>query len=1159
MQLHVIHDLGGGAAKWVRDFASGDSRRENLVLRSFTLDQNAAGGVALYRNPIDREPLRIWKFTQAIPAVAVRHEEYRAVFKEILHEYRIRSVVISSLIGHSLEALDTNLPTVVVFHDYFPYCPAINLYFNGVCAECGDERIGRCHEENRRFDPFVGFPTEARVGVRERYMELVLLPHVKLVVPGRSVADHLVRLDKRFSRASITVIPHGYANPLNAPVRPMPANDERMRVLVLGQLSAAKGVDLLRDAMPAIREFADVYLLGSGELGELFTFQQHVHVLSHYEIEELPGHVAAINPHVGVLASVVAETFSYALSELMMLGVPVIATSVGSFAERIEPGRNGFLFEPNTAALVETLRRLDADRSKLAGVTANLALWKARSAVEMVADYERLLPIDHEVAVKATKLHRGIGSLEQPRDSAVLADMWKEVKRLHIHVWSVGQARERAERSSAEARAAAARLEAELHKASQSLALRELALHDTGRQLEQLGGLLQMRDAQIAAIYASTSWKISAPVRWSGRKLRQLRLLARVLRAAARNPSSWARHGREVANGWRTQRLLGVKKALLALQPDESLMGAWSEYRRIYQSEVRPKIVAAIREMDDRPLISVLVPTYNTPELMLREMLASVQDQLYPNWQLCIADDGSTLPHVRRMLEEATAADSRVKVHFSDTNRGVSHASNCALAMASGDFLVLLDHDDILEEQALFRVAEAWLSDRPDVLYSDEILTEADGHSPRQFVYRPAFSPEFLRGHPYIVHLVGFRPMLLREIGGFDESLHISQDYDLILRATEKARKVVHLPEILYRWRVHGGSAGHRRMGEVMETSGRILQAHLVRCGSQGRVEEGTGFNFFDARYVLGQSIEVVIVIPTKNHRALLRQCIESIRKTTQVAHRIVVIDHESDDPETLEYLASLRETTTVLRYSGPFNFSAINNWAVDRIEGSYTHLLFCNNDIEALRAGWLERMLEIAQQASVGVVGAKLYYPDRRTIQHAGVCVGAFRAAEHYGKFLQLSDDRPDQGYFGALVVNHEVAAVTAACMLIRRDVFEAVDGFDEAIAVGFGDVDLCLRIGGLGYRVVFCPHAELVHHESLTRGISSHDPHPADTALYLARWRALIAAGDPYYNPGLSLSSTTWAVKKPLNCTFKLRPRVATRDDVTGFLRIEFEPSLS
>jgi GT2 family glycosyltransferase len=297
-------------------------------------------------------------------------------------------------------------------------------------------------------------------------------------------------------------------------------------------------------------------------------------------------------------------------------------------------------------------------------------------------------------------------------------------------------------------------------------------------------------------------------------------------------------------------------------------------------------------------------------------------------------------------------------------------------------------------------------------------------------------------------------------------------------------------------------------------------------------------------RYPLRAGLRVAVIVPTKNHGELLRQCIDSLRATIkEVDYDIVVVDHESDDPETLAYLSSISSQVRVIPYEGVFNFSAINNFAVSQLHGEYSHYLLCNNDIEAIEPGWLGRMLELGQQSSIGIVGAQLMYPDRESIQHAGVCVGAFGAAEHYGKRLRVAVDYVEPGFFELLMVSHEVAAVTAACLLIRKDAFDEVSGFDEAIAVGFGDVDLCLRVAQKGYRVLFSPYAKLIHHESYTRGTSTGDPHPADSALFRYKWRDLLQAGDPYHNPGLSLNNTNWTIKHPLNCSFDIRRRIATR----------------
>lgn len=609
---------------------------------------------------------------------------------------------------------------------------------------------------------------------------------------------------------------------------------------------------------------------------------------------------------------------------------------------------------------------------------------------------------------------------------------------------------------------------------------------------------------------------------------------------------------KKLQRSWHDGGMRSLKGALLGLHQGVT-PNNWTNYRQAFVHTVKPQIMERIRHHGAPVTISILVPTYNTPEPMLKAMLRSVQDQLYPNWELCIADDGSSQPHMHALLQAFAKKDKRIKLHLGQTNHGVSHASNRALEMATGPFVVLLDHDDLLEEQALFRVAESIAHDDPDMVYSDEVLVSPDGATVLQYFHRPTFSPEYLRSHPYIVHMVGFRTSLVRKLGGFDEQLTISQDYDLILRVSEQAQTIVHLPEILYQWRTHTSSAGHEKIAQVMAASTGVLQRHLQRSGVQGTVGPGASFNFFETRYPLAPGLRVAIIIPTKNHGDLVRQCIDSIHATTsKVAYDIVVIDHESNDPATIAYLESVRSQVQVLRYVGPFNFSSINNWAVQQLGqlgNQHTHYLFCNNDIEALEPGWLERMTELAQQPAVGIVGAQLLYPDRTSIQHAGVCVGAFGIAEHYGKFLRLPPDRIDPSYMGRLIVTHEVACVTAACLLMRREVFEEINGFDETLAVGFGDVDLCLRTLELGWRVLYCPQATLLHHESYTRGKTvGYDPHPEDSAKFSARWKDFLQQGDPYFNPGFSLQHTCWQIQDPLPCHATIQRRIFKRSPATA-----------
>lgn len=692
------------------------------------------------------------------------------------------------------------------------------------------------------------------------------------------------------------------------------------------------------------------------------------------------------------------------------------------------------------------------------------------------------------------------------------------------------------------------RLDGALNETKHTLTLAEKQLQEANRRLQEKERQLvnahalaqerdlqlQQRAAQVHEILTSTSWRFSAPVRVLGARLRRVKTLAHCLSPLWRDPSKIyptflrLRHAKEVGG------MPAVKQLLLQLPGEVSFNDIWlNQYRASFTPAMEKLMRESIARMQPAPLISVLVPTYNTPEDVLRQTIESVINQIYPCWQLCIVDDASPQPHVKRVLQEYAAQDGRIKVEICERNGGVSAATNRALAMAEGQMCALLDHDDLLEKQALFRLAESIIAEDPDMIYSDEVMLSEDGSEVVNHVYRPSFSPERLRNHPYIVHLVAFRTSLLRKIGGLDVSLAISQDYDLILRASEQAEKIVHIPEVLYCWRQRKSSAGHQMQSNVMDVSRKVLERHLQRCGEAGTVKDGLQFNYFEVRYPLAADLRVAIIIPTKNHGELVRQCVESIERTVKhVAYDIVVIDHQSTDPASIAYFQKIKAQHIVMRYEGPFNFSVINNWAVAHLEREYTHYLFCNNDIEAIHEGWLERMLELCQKPDVGMVGAKLYYPDGRTIQHAGVCVGMHGMAEHYGKFMdiKLPDGSSHPGYHGTLIANSEMSAVTAACALMRRDAFEKVGGYDESLAVGFGDVDLCLKTYTAGYRILFCPQAELIHHESFTRGKSTVDPHPEDSARFAKKWRHFLDKGDPYYNINLFLNSTKWEVGQPM-----------------------------
>ena len=547
--------------------------------------------------------------------------------------------------------------------------------------------------------------------------------------------------------------------------------------------------------------------------------------------------------------------------------------------------------------------------------------------------------------------------------------------------------------------------------------------------------------------------------------------------------------------------------------------------RKLSQKKNPPKELSG-KELEDmriqcasfeyRPKISIITPVLNTREEWLRSSIESVLHQIYDNWELCIADDGSDQPHIRETLNCYQQKDARIKVKYLNENQGVSGASNEALAMASGEFIGFLDHDDQLLPNALYEVVLTLNRNASaDFIYSDEILISERG-KPVYAYFRPDFSLDYMLSHCYIVHFVVIRASILKKIGGFNSDFTVSQDYDLLLRVLSQTRNVLHIPKILYRWRQYESSTGHLLKERVMESSRRALQDFADREGIKGVVWGTKNFNFFRLKRDILDRPKISIIIPTKDRIDLLKRCIESIQnRSSYDNYEIIIVDNMSQEEETAAYLDGLGKSYRIIKFNEKFNYSKLNNYAAEFARGE--HLLFLNNDIEVLNSDWLEAMLEQSQRDEIGCVGAKLLYPDRK-IQHVGVVVGWGGRAEHIYKWLHSNDI----GYMGHFVSIRNYSAVTAACMMLRKSIFNEVGGFDERFEIGFGDVDLCLRVRELGYENLFTPYAELLHYESATRGRSfSFDPHPNDTKRFIERWQEYIKGGDPYYNPNLPLDS--------------------------------------
>lgn len=524
-----------------------------------------------------------------------------------------------------------------------------------------------------------------------------------------------------------------------------------------------------------------------------------------------------------------------------------------------------------------------------------------------------------------------------------------------------------------------------------------------------------------------------------------------------------------------------------------------------------------------QPKISIAMPVYNVEEKWLRLCIDSILNQVYTNWELCMADDASTDPNVKKILTEYQQLDERIRVVFREQNGHISEATNSALAIATGEFVALLDNDDELAINAFYEVVKV-LNENPelDLIYSDEDKIDMDGNRSDP-AFKPDWSPDLLLGTNYISHLGVYRRSILEEIGGFLKGYEGSQDYDLVLRFTEKTTKerIKHIPKVLYYWRMLPTSTAvdQGSKGYAFEAGLRAVQDALVRRGINGHATHGAANGLYDVYYDIESEKLVSIIIPTKNGYKDVQRCVSSIiEKTTYQNYEIIMADNGSTDPKMHELYAEFEQQLPgrffVESVDIPFNFSTINNRAAKKAHGEY--LLFLNNDTEVITENWLTLMVSFAQQERIGCVGAKLLYPNN-TVQHAGVILGLGGVAGHghYGY------PHGDLGYFGRLAINVNYSAVTAACLLMKKADFDAVGGFEEAFTVAFNDVDLCLKVQALGRDNVWLHEAELYHFESQTRGYDDKGKKKKrfeqEKVMMEEKWGPLIE-NDPFYNPNLT-----------------------------------------
>ena len=560
----------------------------------------------------------------------------------------------------------------------------------------------------------------------------------------------------------------------------------------------------------------------------------------------------------------------------------------------------------------------------------------------------------------------------------------------------------------------------------------------------------------------------------------------------------------------------------------------YERWRKKY--EVTPEELAAQRQrvFARRPLFSLAAPLYETEPRYLRGMIESVLAQTYPNWELVLADgspvhDAGGATALTPILEEYAKRDDRIHYVTLGKNEGISANTNAALARCGGEFLVL---DDLLAPNALYEFAER-INEEPltDMLYSDEDKVSMDGGTYFEPHFKPDFNLDLLCSMNYICHLFAVRRDVSERAGGLRSEYDGAQDHDFILRCSEQAKCIRHVPRILYHWRchMHSTAANPESKRYAFEAGRRAVEAHYARLGIPARVEHAQFYGTYRTRYEWKEEPLVSVIIPNKDHVSDLKTCIASVCGKSDYRNlEFVIVENNSTEQETFDYYEQLqaeRENVHVVYYEGDFNYSRINNFGARAASGEYFLLL--NNDTEMIAPDGIRELLGYCMREEVGAVGAKLLYADG-TIQHAGVVVGFGGTAGH----AYLGKSRYDTGYFGRILCAQDYSAVTAACMMTKRSVYEAVGGLTEELAVAFNDVDYCLKVRRQGYLVVYDPYAEFYHYESKSRGYEDSpdkvERFNDEVGLLISRWREIIEKGDPYYNPNLTLDNSDFSLRR-------------------------------
>lgn len=604
-----------------------------------------------------------------------------------------------------------------------------------------------------------------------------------------------------------------------------------------------------------------------------------------------------------------------------------------------------------------------------------------------------------------------------------------------------------------------------------------------------------------------------------------------------------------IRKGIRYLKHYGWKEFLIRLQEKQEQEAIpyndWYEKVKPTEAELAEQRKIS-RKWKEGPQISIVVPLYNTPETFLREMIESVMASTYENWELCLADGTPGESVIPAIVQEYQQNDrkiidkeaSRVVYQKLKENGGIAENTNAAIAMAGGDYIAFLDHDDVITPDALYEMADRIIKGRnqgkePEVLYSDEDKTDAGQTKVMDPHFKPDFNPDLLCSNNYITHFLVVKRELADRIGGIRKDFDGAQDYDFVLRATEQAKVIAHIPKILYHWRMHElSTAGDGDSKSYARDAGkRAIEAHLERIGVEGSVEPTQYFGFYRVNYKLTERPLVSIIIPNKDETETLKKCLDAIAKSSYENYEVIIVENNSTEEATFSFYKKIEsDKIRVVYYPDAFNYSKLNNFGASYANGTYYILM--NNDIEVIETNWIEQMLSNCERREVGVVGARLYYPDN-TIQHAGLVVGVGGSLRGIGANLYQGMRRERSGYMHRAAIQMNYSAVTAALLMVKKEVYDKVNGFEEELSVAFNDVDFCLRVREAGYLIVYDPRVEAYHYESKSRGAEDSPEKVArfqsEIEFMRNRWETLLKEGDPNYNLNFSRMRPDYSLGDP------------------------------